>query len=70
LYNGMNRKIHPTMDNSDIPKLFGVMMVFLNLNKGCRFDSKFAHDNGLNSLLSLPLTNESLEISDNLKNSI
>jgi len=58
------------MDNSDIPKLFGVMMVFLNLNKGCRFDSKFAHDNGLNSLLSLPLTNESLEISDNLKNSI
>jgi len=35
LYNGFHRKEHGTLDNSDVPKLFAIILMFLNLNKKC-----------------------------------
>ena len=32
LLNGLNRKDHSTLDNSDVPKMFGIMLMFLNFN--------------------------------------
>lgn len=33
LHNGLNRDKHDTLDNSNIPKLFAISLMFLNMNK-------------------------------------
>jgi hypothetical protein len=37
-YNSVNRKKHQTLDNSDIPKNFGVIFDFMRLNKSAQFN--------------------------------
>ena len=67
LYNGFHRESHGTLDNSDVPKLFGIIFMFLNLNRNCQYDEQLVHRSGMNDLLTLPLTNENNYISDELR---
>ena len=62
LYNGYHRSDHETLDNSDIPKLFAIQMMFLNLNRRCVFDEPLLERQGLDDYLTLPLNNEKIEI--------
>lgn len=61
MHNGMNREKHETLDNSDIEKMIGVLLMFLNMNKKCSFNATFLKEQGLSDFLTLPLTNEGFE---------
>jgi hypothetical protein len=62
--NGFNRKDHPTLDNSDLPKLFAIQLMFMNMNRNFNFNNQFMITQGLNDILRVPMTNENLEIPD------
>ena len=53
-----------------MPKVVGIIMLFVHLNKASVFDKKMVHQSGLNSLLCLPMTNEGINISEDLKKAI
>jgi hypothetical protein len=38
LTNAVNRKNHPTLDNSDLPKAFGIIFSYMRFNKGWSYD--------------------------------
>ena len=70
LFNGTHRSNHETLDNSDVPKLFAIQMMFLNLNKRCVFDQALLERQGLDDYLTLPLNNESTEVSSEIVKAI
>ena len=37
----MNRSDHETLDNSNVPKLFGIQFMFFKMNKNAEFDNAF-----------------------------
>jgi len=67
LVNGFNRKDHNTLDNSDIPMTFGVIFMFLDLNYGAVFDQRVLKNNSLDGFMTLPLTNENNQATDDFK---
>ena len=70
LYAGSNRKDHATLTNENVPKLFCIMFMFLNMNKRTKFNGKLLENNNLHQFLRLPFTNEDLKASDDLKKAL
>lgn len=59
LVNCALRDTHPTLDNSDLPNAFAVVMMFLNLNKNCtKFDEAFLAKGGLDDFIKIPMVCE------------
>ena len=61
-----SRSDHATLDNSDPVKLIEIQTMFMQLNRGVRFDDDFAQSNGLDGFLRLPLANESVKMPDDV----
>ena len=70
MYNGLMRKDHETLDNSDLPKLFGVQLKFMSLNRNCRYDMGLAERQCFNQYLTLPLTNEKIQVPDEFRKAL
>lgn len=66
MLNGMNRDKHETLNNSDIEKMIGISLMFLSMNKRCKYDERFLKEQGLSTFLTIPLTNESIEAPEDL----
>jgi hypothetical protein len=50
-----------TLDNSNLPKLFGILLKFFNFNKNIyKFDDQFLKKHKLDGYLMLPMTNENI----------
>ena len=61
MHNGMKREKHETLDNSDVEKMIGILLMFFNMNKKSTFNAEFLQEQGLSDFLTLPLTNEGFE---------
>lgn len=64
LANAAKREDHETLDNSDIPKVFNVIFMFLGFSRGVNFNKSFLENQQLDSFFTFPLTNEHLELQD------
>ena len=62
MYNGGQRSDHPTLSNEDLPKLYGIQLKFMSLNKNCVYNEMLALRQKFNSYITLPLTNENIKI--------
>jgi len=60
--NACQRDDHETLDNTDLPKVFGVVLMFLGFNLRVAFDNEFLKLQRLDTLMELPLTNESMQL--------
>mmetsp|Transcript_18974 Transcript_18974/g.32415 ORF Transcript_18974/g.32415 Transcript_18974/m.32415 type:complete len:316 (-) Transcript_18974:662-1609(-) len=70
LHNGANRSEHETLDNSDLPKLFGIMLMFFNLNRGFTSFAEKMEQKPIDFLMRLPMTNETLRLDEGFTHKI
>ena len=56
--NALRRDDHETLDNSDIPKVFNIIWLFLGFSKHIRFNKQYLEENELDTFLELPIINE------------
>lgn len=70
MHNGLHRNEHETLDNSDVPKLMSILLKFMSLNKNCSYDTLLQAKMNFNTYFKLPLTNESIKVSDEFKKAL
>jgi len=66
--NACKRENHETLDNTDLPKVFGVILMFLGFNLNVNFNNEFLKYSRLDSLMELPLTNENIQLNGDFQN--
>lgn len=66
--NACQRDDHETLDNTDLPKVFGVILMFLGFNLNINFNNEFLKWQRLDSLMELPLNNESIKLDADFQN--
>jgi hypothetical protein len=67
---GLNRKEHGTLDNQNLPKLFGVILMFLRMNKGIKFNAAFLKKYGLDGFVQAKLTDDRNKVDKELEEAI
>ena len=68
--NGLGRSDHETLDNSDLPTLFAVQLKFMSLNTNCTYDQALAERLAFNAYLTLPLTNEKIQVPNEFREAL
>ena len=69
-YNATKREQHETIDNTDIPKVFAIQIMFMKMSKNNEYTDWFLKEQKLHGFWKVPLNNENIEVSDDFKTAL